>query len=264
MTLSGDYYTGCQGQWGGYFDSDLSGDGKATGPVWLGRRFYDPARGRFLTRDPSGYGGGANLYAYCGDDPVNLCDPTGLNPQSDGGDDYNGLWYDRLARWSDNAFGPLNGLPGVDDVNGLLHLPHAVGHLGQGTGNFAADPSLANAPGLVRDVVTFGSVVAAGAGAAGAGGAGASSRAITASDLGVDENVFSRSRRKISISRGTMTARIENVVVADDMKGQANVLGWAESLESVARQEGVDSLKFEGTGWEPTVSKHSCEKIWRT
>ena len=53
-------------------------DGGATAPTWLGRRFYDPAAGRFLTRDPAGYGGGVNLYAYCGNNPVNLCDPSGL------------------------------------------------------------------------------------------------------------------------------------------------------------------------------------------
>jgi hypothetical protein len=39
--------------------------------VLLGQRYYDPTQGRFLNRDPLGYGGGMNLYAYCGDDPVN-------------------------------------------------------------------------------------------------------------------------------------------------------------------------------------------------
>ena len=30
--------------------------------------YYDPQAGRFLTRDPMGYAGGLNLYAYCGND----------------------------------------------------------------------------------------------------------------------------------------------------------------------------------------------------
>jgi hypothetical protein len=38
---------------------------------------YDPAAGRFLSRDPVGYFAGANLYEYCDDDPLNSMDPTG-------------------------------------------------------------------------------------------------------------------------------------------------------------------------------------------
>ncbi len=40
-------------------------------------RYYDPTRGRWLTRDPIGYGGGLNLYGYCGADPVGGVDATG-------------------------------------------------------------------------------------------------------------------------------------------------------------------------------------------
>lgn len=42
-------------------------------------RFYHPNLGRFLQSDPIGFGGGdANLYRYCGNDPVNRSDPSGL------------------------------------------------------------------------------------------------------------------------------------------------------------------------------------------
>ncbi|HEY3265367.1 MAG TPA: RHS repeat-associated core domain-containing protein [Armatimonadota bacterium] len=44
----------------------------------MGHRYYDPATGRFLTRDPISYAGGINLYAYCQNNPVNLTDPAGL------------------------------------------------------------------------------------------------------------------------------------------------------------------------------------------
>jgi len=42
-------------------------------------RVYDPAVGRWASKDPIGFGGGdTNLYAYCGNDPLNCLDPRGL------------------------------------------------------------------------------------------------------------------------------------------------------------------------------------------
>ncbi len=43
-------------------------------------RAYDPAPGRFLQTDPSGYDGGINLYAYVNDDPTDLVDSSGRAP----------------------------------------------------------------------------------------------------------------------------------------------------------------------------------------
>ena len=48
-----------------------------TGLILCTHRFYDPNTGRFLTRDPIGYGGGINLYGYVQNDPVNRIDPKG-------------------------------------------------------------------------------------------------------------------------------------------------------------------------------------------
>ncbi len=41
-------------------------------------RWYDPATGRWISKDPILLAGGLNLYAFCGNDPMNGSDPTGL------------------------------------------------------------------------------------------------------------------------------------------------------------------------------------------
>ena len=50
----------------------------ATGFVYYRARYYDPSMGRFTQRDPSGFGGGINAYAYVNGNPINFNDPQGL------------------------------------------------------------------------------------------------------------------------------------------------------------------------------------------
>jgi RHS repeat-associated protein len=61
---------GYKGQWGYYTDGE-------TGLLLLTHRYLDPATGRFLTRDPIGFEGGINLYAYVGNGVVINQDSSG-------------------------------------------------------------------------------------------------------------------------------------------------------------------------------------------
>jgi RHS repeat-associated protein len=86
VSTGNDPYSGYGGQWGYYTDWE-------TGLQLCGHRYYDAAAGRWINRDPIGYGGGINLYGYVGNNPVNLADPTGFifdNPNHVGGGGFDG------------------------------------------------------------------------------------------------------------------------------------------------------------------------------
>ena len=59
------------GSGGVYSDDDL-------GLQYMWNRWYDPNLGRFVSRDPIGFKGGLNLYAYVGNNPINGIDSGGL------------------------------------------------------------------------------------------------------------------------------------------------------------------------------------------
>ena len=49
-----------------------------TGLYYYRARMYKPEIGRFLQPDPIGYAAGMNIYTYCGNNPTNWIDPSGL------------------------------------------------------------------------------------------------------------------------------------------------------------------------------------------
>ena len=80
-TMSGDTVLAqyCKIRYRGYyFDTE-------TGLYWVQTRYYNPEWCRWISPDTLDYldpetAHGLNLYAYCGDDPVNFADPSGHLP----------------------------------------------------------------------------------------------------------------------------------------------------------------------------------------
>jgi RHS repeat-associated protein len=53
-------------------------DPEGHGQLYYKNRYYQPTRGRFLSRDPLGVSDGMSRYAYVGNNPANFVDPMGL------------------------------------------------------------------------------------------------------------------------------------------------------------------------------------------
>ncbi len=53
-----------------------------TGLIYFRARWYNPETGRWLSKDPVGISGGLNQYTFCGNNPVNFIDPSGLCPKA--------------------------------------------------------------------------------------------------------------------------------------------------------------------------------------
>jgi RHS repeat-associated protein len=77
-------------------------------------RFYHPNLGRFMQSDPTGFDAGdMNLFRYCGNDPVNRSDPSGLH---DLGDDAEAAAWNARARGTEYGFDVRYGIN--DDLLG--------------------------------------------------------------------------------------------------------------------------------------------------
>ena len=104
------------------------------GFYYMRARYYDPSIGRFISEYPAGFEGGINLYAYVGNNPVNLIDPFGLEAQKNGGSASDAWW----PKWSElfvpgygNYGGPIRtdltfSIPPIDSMDRLF-MQHDIG-----------------------------------------------------------------------------------------------------------------------------------------
>ncbi len=102
----------------GLYDTD-------TKLVRFGARDYDASTGRWTSKDPIGFGGGAaNVYVYCVDEPINFEDWTGLQ-------DSPCNWLEQLAKGNDI----------IGNVIGFLEYAQYTNRKGVGwiLGNFNGD-----------------------------------------------------------------------------------------------------------------------------
>jgi RHS repeat-associated protein len=96
------------GAWG------VNDDGN--GLFFMRNRMYDAGARRFLERDPIGWNGGENLYAYVGGNPVNLVDPKGL-------DDFEVWSLDGLDGGLDEWY-EVDTAEGTQDLEYSYRTPH--------------------------------------------------------------------------------------------------------------------------------------------
>jgi hypothetical protein len=88
----------------------------------LGAREYDPTIGRWLQPDPLGLEGGLNLYAYCGNEPINYIDSSGLMWQwlDSEIDTWGAAWRNRDSVTDAFMSGAEGGYIGWS--NGMMHI----------------------------------------------------------------------------------------------------------------------------------------------
>jgi RHS repeat-associated protein len=88
-------------------------DSETNGLYNFRARMYSPVLGRFMQVDPIGTRGGVNLYAYVGNDPLNLLDPYGLSPDSP------------LSKAATSFYNNLLAQP-VKDISDLINNPSQI------------------------------------------------------------------------------------------------------------------------------------------
>lgn len=165
-------------------DTGLPGGLGFAGLVWLGARIYDPATRQFLSPDPLpgmlGTSVAANPYHYADNDPLNRCDPTGLNGQPISIDDFErmkddatGFQWDNVAKVGIAVAGAVVMGALMASGVGIVGLAIAGGVVGASSAGLGGVIDGKPGDAILRDMAIGGAFGAAG-GAAGGWVAGAS------------------------------------------------------------------------------------------
>ena len=100
-----------------------------TGLVNFRARWYDPVTGRWLSKDPIGISGGLNLYAFCGNDPIDYSDFNGLD-----------VHYSACGGTGDSSGGG-HSVVWVDDPDSKKKGRTVIFEFGPASGNVLGGPS---------------------------------------------------------------------------------------------------------------------------
>jgi RHS repeat-associated protein len=218
---------GYNAQAGYYSDSE-------SGLQLLTYRYYDTSAGRFLTRDPAGYSGGINLYGYVTNNPVNLFDPLGLDPDGWGNEAAN-AW----ERAVESVRGALTSNP--DAVTFNTGVNYAAGwwggaadplRIGSGVGNALFNPCAKHpVMDVLKDGLRGAQIAALVAGAAGGILGAAPPEPITPSFLGQE------SGPAIAIPEGATGPTLTRNGLGAQYTGGAGGNGLAPSVNNVRIME---------------------------
>ena len=134
----------------GYYSDPL-----AQGLVLCGQRWYSPGWARWLSRDPIGYDGGADLYGYCGGNPVGSLDPDGLTASRVSGASQPLPWWDIIGNVVGGAKIIYNELkepwdPQTIQLSMMVATDGLGGIVSECAGGFKLTSIIKNDPALIR------------------------------------------------------------------------------------------------------------------